>query len=114
MEMKILYDKISLNELRLYAEDIFGDYVKAVVDVEEELIAIGAELHSDEECLLLEAGSKQINLWGINIFPGKERFEWIQFDSVINIRPSLKNFSRFVEDESIQKEINKIVNKLVI
>lgn len=49
-------------------------------------MAIGAELHSDEESLLLEQGSKQQDLWGINLYPGKSDEEWMEFDSIIRQR----------------------------
>ena len=113
MEIKILEDKITLEELKLYAEDIFGNYVKAVVDIEKELVVIGGELHSDEESILLQDGSKQSDLWGINIYPDKSRSEWIEFDSVINLRPSMKNYSRNVEDDNIKSKIIEIINNFI-
>ncbi len=67
--MKIIEDKISIKELEKLAENMFGNLVKAVVDIKRKSMAIGGELHSDEEALLIENGSKQSNLWGINIYP---------------------------------------------
>lgn len=88
--------------------------VKAVVDIEKEIIAIDAELHSDEEMLLLENGSQQENLWGINIHPGlAETTDWIEFDSMINLRPSHGNSSRSVNDPKIREKIVLIVNKWI-
>lgn len=89
MSVKIVKNPISKKELAEIAKNQFGDLVKAVVDTEEEIMAIGGELHADEEALLLEAGSKQENLWGANLYPQKLEDEWIEFDSMINIRPSL-------------------------
>ena len=43
--------------------------MKAVVDVKQEIIVIDAELHADEEELLLDQGSRQEDLWGINLYP---------------------------------------------
>jgi len=94
------------------AKNMFGDLVKSVVDVEREIMAIDAELHSDEEALLLENGSKQENLWGINIYPDNQE-ELIEFDSMINLRPSQKNCSRGVDNLETQKLIIRIVNKLI-
>jgi len=111
--MKIVEDKISIAELKLLAEEYFGDFVKAVVDVEREIAAFGGELHSDEEAMLLQNGSVQADLWGINVYPGEHRNKWIEFDSMINIRPRQNNRSRNVEDEFIQKKIVEIINKLV-
>ena len=111
--MRIIKDKISILELRKMAEQMFGDLVKAVVDVEKEIMAINGELHPDEEALLLKKGSEQKNLWGINIYPEIENGDWIEFDSMINLRPSLQNLSRGVDNLDIRRKIKKIVNKLV-
>lgn len=105
-----LIDKKYLAEV---AGKRFGDLVKAVVDIEKETMAIGGELHADEEQILLEQGSKQENLWGINLYPGKTSDDFIEFDSMINIRPRQNNRSRGVDDKNIQKKIAVIVNKLV-
>ena len=111
--MKIIKEKISINELMQMAERKFGDLVKAVVDIEKEIIAIDAELHSDEEALLLENGSEQKDLWGINLYPELTNEDFIEFDSMINLRPSYGNLSRDIGNPKIRKKITKIVNKLV-
>jgi len=111
--MKIVKDKISIKDLEDIAAKSFGDLVKAVVDVEREIMVIDGELHSDEEALLLENGSKQQNLWGINLYPEIETDEWIEFDSIINLRPSMGNKTRGVDNPEIREKIVKIVNKLV-
>lgn len=91
----------------------FGGLVKAVVDVEKEIMVVNGELHSDEEAFLLQKGSKQENLWGINLYPEAKKDDWIEFDSMINLRPHQKNLSRGVDDPAIRKKIMKIVNQLV-
>ena len=91
----------------------FGEMVKAVVDVEAGIMAIGGELHSDEEAILLDNGSRQSNLWGINLYPEKPSEEWIEFDSMINVRPSGGNRSRFVESQKIREAVTRIVERLV-
>lgn len=113
--MKIIEKKITIKELEAMAQEIFVNLVKAVVDIEKEIMAINGELHADEEALLIEQGSKQQNLWGINIYPElKDSDNFIEFDSMINLRPSQNNRSRGVEDIGIQKKIRQIVNKLII
>ncbi|MCL6613556.1 MAG: DUF5674 family protein [Firmicutes bacterium] len=111
--MKIVDGTITIDELRRMAADRFGNLVKAVVDVERELIAVDAELHADLEALLLEDGSQQKNLWGINLYPEMPREEFIEFDSVINIRPSQGNKSRDVESEEIRRRIVAILEKRI-
>jgi len=110
--MKIIKDKISIQELKEMAKNMFGDLVKAVVDVEKRIIAIDAELHSDEEATLIENGSKQENLWGINIYPENQE-KLIEFDSMINLRPSQGNRSRGVDNTKTQKLIINIVNEFL-
>ena len=111
--MKIITDKILVEELKEMTDKMFGNLIKAVVDIEKEVMAVDGELHADEQALLLENGSKQENLWGINIYPEKIDEDFIEFDSVINIRPSQQNRSRGVDNPEIRKKILKIVNKLV-
>ena len=111
--IQILEKAIPLADLVSIAQGLFGDFVKAVVDVEREVIAIGGELHADEEAILLENGSKQQHLWGINIYPAKPQKEWIEYDSMINIRPSQNNRSRGIEDLTVQKKIRQIVEKTI-
>lgn len=111
--MKIIEDKISKSELEEMAKNMFGDFVKAVVDVEREIMAADAELHADLEALLLERGSKQENLWGINLYPELSGEDFIEFDSMINIKPRQENRSRNVENQSVRDKIISIVNKLV-
>ncbi len=111
--MIIVKNQISIEELKKMAEEMFGDLVKAVVDVEKEIMVVGGELHSDEEALLLQNGSSQKNLWGVNLYPDIQTNDWIEFDSVINIRPSQGNYTRSVDDQEVRERIIKIINKLV-
>jgi hypothetical protein len=113
--MKILDSIITIDELKEIANNTFVNLVKAVVDVEKKLIAIDAELHSDLEALFIENNSEQKNLWGINLYPDMEieDEDFLEFDSMINIRPSQGNRSRSVDSAEMQKEIIDIVNKWV-
>lgn len=100
--------------IKALAEERFGDMVKAVVDCAKGCMAVGAELHADEEQMLLEQGSKQEDLWGINLYPDRSDDKWIEFDSMINIRPRQGNRTRSVEDEAIQANIRSVVRSLVL
>lgn len=111
--MRVVRDKIKKSELEELAKNMFGDLVKAVVDIEKEIMAIGGELHADEEALLLDKDSEQKDLWGINIYPQKSGDDMIEFDSVINIRPSQNNLSRGVEAPKTRDKITTVVNKLI-
>ncbi len=95
------------------ARQQFGDMVKAVVDIDKRIMAIGGELHADEEAFLLERDSEQENLWGINLYPERDFSEMIEFDSMINIRPRQNNRSRGVEDPTVREKIVGVVRTLV-
>ena len=107
--MIILEDTLSLDELSVLAGHCYGDMIKAVADVAEGKLALDAELHCDLEKLLLEEGSEQENLWGFNLYPEADGEDFIEFDSLINIRPRQNNRSRDVEDAAIRKKIVSIV-----
>jgi hypothetical protein len=115
MPLIIIKSTISLPKLSELASEIFGDMVKAVVDVESEAMAVGPELHVDAEQLLLQQGSQQQNLWGINLYPeafGDEK-HFVEFDSMINLRPGQGNRSRGVEDPEIRKRVLEVVRKKI-
>lgn len=113
MKIIIIEESIAIKELIKIGAEGFGEMVKAVVDVEKKILALGGELHSDEEAVLLSSGSKQENLWGINLYPQKRDEEFIEFDSVINLKPSQGNRSRGVESPQIQKKIRETVEGLI-
>ena len=111
--MKIITQKLTLAEFNQMAATGFGNLVKAVVDIDRELLAVDAELHSDLEALLLENGSRQKSLWGINLYPEMTGDDFVEFDSMINMRPSQGNRSRGVDNLETRKTIIKIVSKWV-
>jgi hypothetical protein len=111
--IRVVRAPVPLEEIRQMAREQFGDFVKAVVDVGRGVMAVGGELHADEEALLLEAGARQADLWGITIYPGSPPAERIEYDSLINVRPSLGNRSRSVEDPALRQRIGKVVTALL-
>ena len=111
--MVILDKSITREELAQLAENFYGDMIKGVVDVDQELLALDAELHSDLEGLLLREGSQQEALWGINLYPEADDEDFLEFDSLINIRPRQGNRSRDVENEDIRERIRTIVNNFI-
>lgn len=103
--------KADLLDLELKSK--YGALVKAVIDIEQAIMIAGMTMHSDGEEILLENGSKQADLWGINLYLQQSGDEWIEYDSVINLRPSQGNDSRGVDDPAIREKIREIVNHLV-
>lgn len=112
-DILLIKKPITNARLKEIAAQRFGDLVKAVVDVQKEIMAVSGELHADEEAFLLDQGSKQNDLWGINLYPDMPMPDRLEFDSMINIRPSKNNPSRNVEDPVVREKIVSIVKKLV-
>lgn len=112
--MQLVHKSIALSELKKMSEKMFGGIVKAVVDVRQEIMMVDASMHADQEFVLLENGSQQGDLWGINLVPDKWTTpDFIVFDSMINLRPSWGNKSRGVDDPKVQDVIRKLVLKFV-
>ena len=110
----IVNKQVALNEISQLAKQTFGDMVKGVADIKQGIRALGGELHADEEAVLLDRGSQQADLWGFNLYPDEYgQAGWIEFDSMINIRPSQGNRSRTVEDPAIQQSIRVVIDELV-
>lgn len=112
-EIRLITAPLTKAALQEIANERFGDMVKGVVDIEQGMLALGAELHADIEAFLLDKGSVQTNLWGINLYPAVGFPDMVEFDSMINIRPSQGNKTRSVEKEATQKRILEVVKKYI-
>jgi hypothetical protein len=111
--MKIV-DKISIAELKEMAEKMYGSLVKADIDITKRVVVVDMGMHADGEAYLMERGSKQKDLWGINLHPDDyDTEDFIEFDSMINIRPSLGNPSKDVLDENVRNQITEIISEVV-
>lgn len=102
-------------ETTLEKQDLFNamkrfddEMVKGVVDIGKRIIAIDAEMHADLEQFLLSNGSLQEDLWGVNFYPSKTDGDFLEFDSIINIRPR-QNRHMYVDDENIREKIWEVV-----
>lgn len=116
MEIRIIKEPITIAEVERIAQERYGDLVKAVVDIEQGIMAVGGEMHADEEMLLMEkCGSKRANTWGINLLP--EKFgtdEFLIYDSMVNLKPSFGNRTRGVDDPVTREKIQHIVQSLIV
>ena len=112
--MQILQKSITRAELAALAENTFGDMIKCVADVKLGLLALDAELHADLERLLLENGSAGEDLWGFNLYPEEDDEDFIEYDSLINIRSWQNNPTRDVLDPDVRDAIKQIVEQFII
>lgn len=112
--MRIINNPITLDVLSELAKHRFGNLVKGVIDIRKGMIALDADLRADEESELLQKGSKQEDIWGINLYP--ELFgtdDFIEYDSMINLRPASGNMTRGVDNEHIRQQIHSLVTTLI-
>lgn len=107
-------DPIRIEELRELARGRFGDMVKGVVDVKRGVLLLDADMHADQEAELLAEGSAQADLWGINLYPEVSGEDFLEFDSMINLRPSFGNRSRGVDDAGTRESIAGFVARVVM
>jgi len=96
------------------SEKMSEPLVKGVVDIDRRLLVVDAEMHVDEEQFLLESGSNQSGLWGVNLWPGQfGTDDFVEFDSMINIRPWQNNRSRSVMDHELRDRIKEVIMEKV-
>ena len=113
VDVVVIERRIEPAELKRLVERFFSDMVKLVVDIRRRVIAVGGELHADAELLLLEQGSRQVDLWGANYYPGLGQDDCIEFTALINIRPSQENFGMEIMEDEIRQKVREIVFELV-
>ncbi|KKW20057.1 MAG: hypothetical protein UY63_C0002G0016 [Parcubacteria group bacterium GW2011_GWA2_51_10] len=113
MNIKIIKDPVSLEEVRSLAEEIYQDMIKGAVDIEREIIALGGEWHMDANAALLSEGSAQENIWGFNIHVDERGDEAVKYVSLINIRPQQGNRSMEIQDQELRRKIRVLIAQII-
>jgi len=114
METRIVKDGITRDELRALAHEQYGDIIKAVVDIDQGIMGVGGELHVDIQSLLIDREhSRGDTTWGINLYLDKVGDEFVEFDSMVNLKPASGNRTRGIENADVRTRIREIVDRLV-
>ena len=113
MQILIVRESVSLHQLKEIAQEYYQTLIKGVADIERDIIAIGGEWHMDANNLLIADGSIQKDLWGFNILLEEPREEWIEYHSLINIRPAQGNKGMEIKDETLRQKIKTLIGKRV-
>ncbi len=84
--MIILDRKYTIKELQ-EINSFANGFVKGVVDLDKELVALDADMHYELADYLKEKqGSKEIDMWGFNLWLENQSIdEILEYDSFINI-----------------------------
>ena len=113
MNIRIVREPVPKEEVHALAQEIYGDLVKGVADVERGILALGGEWHMDANNVLLADGSLQEHVWGFNIYPEEGGNDALEFISLINIRPAQGNREMELKDEELRQEVRAIVERLI-
>lgn len=114
MDIRIVSDIITKQELAEIAEEFYGNMIKGVVDVENEILAFGGEYHIDANEVLMGHGlSQQQHIWGFNVYLDKDKENRLEYMSLINIRPAAGNRDMLIESEELKTRIKSIIDKKI-
>ena len=106
--IQIIRQRATPEQMQLMLESL-GIYIKLAVDLERRILAGGGELHADCEQILLQDGSRQVDVWGADWYPLQQT---AGFESIINIRPGI-NRSMQIQSPEIRVSVNQLVQMLL-
>lgn len=89
----------------------YGEMVKAVVDLKQNTVALGGEMHTHIAALMQHDGSAASDLWGVRLYPGRPQPEWIEFTSQINLRPD--NPTMEITDKKVRAQVSSLLARLI-
>jgi shikimate kinase len=114
MTIQVYEAEIPLHEIIEVSKEYYHPMIKGVIDIENEIVAFGGEYHMDANVVLLEKGLQQSNIWGFNIWTDQDKENWIEYTSLINIRPLVNNKGMEIESQEIKNRIKEILDKKII
>ena len=107
--LQILRTKATKAQIDNAAIDLQG-YIKVVVDIDKRILTAGGERHVDGEQMLLADGSHQSSLWGGGFDTETKE---IDYNSMINLRPTDQNPSREILSAAIRDRFNSVVHTML-
>lgn len=114
MQAQIIREKVSKEELTRITKENYGEMVKVDVDIKRGLVAIGGEWHYEGDELLNRDGSSREDVWGVNFYPWREPEKRIEYNSLINIKPTIRHLKMEIQDNEIKQKVRDIVEKLLL
>lgn len=116
--MIILSKKYTIQELYEINEFPNG-FVKGVVDLQQELVALDAEMHYElSDYLKEQKGSAESDMWGFNLWlDGATEDEILEYDSFINIHNNqIHGYPRggmSILDPDIREKATEVIKKWI-
>jgi hypothetical protein len=106
----ILDRKITPKEL-VQAREIYNDYIKTVIDIEKNILAVGGEYHIDCEEVLIQCGSKLENLFGGGYRISTKEVEYM---ALSNYKPALGKVTYEIMDEEVRKKLKILTEQFLM
>ena len=106
--MIIVLDRKITSEEFDKAREVYDDYIKTVIDIEKDILAVGGECHIDCEEKLLEIGSKQENLYGGGYRVSSREVEYM---ALSNYKPNLERVTYEIADKDIREKLYKLTKE---
>jgi len=115
MQAQIVKEKISKEELVKITKENYGKMVKVDIDIKKEILAIGGEWHSEGDKLLnAQEGSHRENVWGVNFYPWRKAEKRIEYNSLINIKPSIGHTKMEIQNGEVRNKIRAVIEKFLL
>lgn len=103
----ILDRKITPDEFQQVRE-VYDDYIKTVIDIEKDILAIGGEYHIDCEEVLIMSGSKLENLFGGGYRVSTKKVEYM---AMSNYKPNMGKVTYEIMDDNVRKKLKELTEK---
>lgn len=107
MMIIVLDRKITPEEFE-HAREAYPDYIKTVMDVEREILAVGGEYHIDCEDVLIKGGSKPENLYGGGYRISTKEVEYM---ALSNFKPAQNKTTYEIMDGKIRRKLEELTKK---
>ena len=103
----ILSRKITPEEFE-QAREAYSDYIKTVIDIEKDILAVGGEYHIDCEEVLIEQGSKLENLYGGGYRISTKEVEYM---AMSNYKPDLNKLTYEIMDPVVRDKLYQLTKR---
>jgi len=90
------------------AREVYSDYIKTVIDIEKNILAVGGEFHIDCEEILIERGSKLENLYGGGYRVSTKEVEYM---AMSNFKPALNKLTYEIMDPLIREKLRRLTKE---
>ncbi len=106
--MIIVLDRKVTPEEFEQAREVYNDYIKTVIDVEKDILAVGGEYHIDCEEVLIKMGSELENLYGGGYRVGTKEVEYM---AMSNYKPTLGKVTYEIMDKNVRDKLLKLTKE---